>query len=167
MPRKLALILISPDYSLADFYGIAIWKTWFSNETVLQRRLTRCLQRTVYTLYIAKQNRLGLNQTQFCQIYLLDGKNSNSQENRLPYRDHPLRRWQIFTIFDPYPPPVGSFLLLSVGKFGQFFKVWTFWERHKIWKHLPLKIWRHWVIEIGRFFQILCPSKKFQTLPLA
>ena len=31
-----------------------------------------------------------------------------------------LRRWQIFTIFDPYPPPVGSFLLLSIGKFDQF-----------------------------------------------
>ena len=24
-------------------------------------------------------------------------------------------------------------------------KVWTFWERHKIWKNLPLKIWRYWV----------------------
>ena len=31
-----------------------------------------------------------------------------------------LRRRQIFMIFDPYPPRVGSFLLLSVGKFGQF-----------------------------------------------
>ena len=31
-----------------------------------------------------------------------------------------LRSRQIFTIFDPHPPPVGSFLLLSVGKFGQF-----------------------------------------------
>ena len=31
-----------------------------------------------------------------------------------------LRRRQIFTIFDPYPPPVGSFLLLSIRKFGQF-----------------------------------------------
>ena len=31
-----------------------------------------------------------------------------------------LRHRQIFTIFDPYPPPVGSFLLLFVGKFGQF-----------------------------------------------
>ena len=31
-----------------------------------------------------------------------------------------LRHRKIFTIFDPYPPPVGSFLLLSVGKFGQF-----------------------------------------------
>ena len=31
-----------------------------------------------------------------------------------------LRRRQIFTIFDPSPPTVGSFLLLSVGKFGQF-----------------------------------------------
>ena len=30
------------------------------------------------------------------------------------------RRRQIFTIFDPYPPTVGSFLLLSVGKFGKF-----------------------------------------------
>ena len=35
-------------------------------------------------------------------------------------RDYPLRRRQIFKIFDPYPPPVGSFLLLSIGKFGQF-----------------------------------------------
>ena len=34
-------------------------------------------------------------------------------------RDHPLKTAQIFTIFDPYPSPVGSFLLLSVGKFGQ------------------------------------------------
>ena len=32
-----------------------------------------------------------------------------------------LRRRQIFMIFDPYPPPVGSCLLLSVGKFGQIF----------------------------------------------
>ena len=31
-----------------------------------------------------------------------------------------LRRRQIFTIFDPYPSPIGSFLLLSVSKFGQF-----------------------------------------------
>ena len=31
-----------------------------------------------------------------------------------------LRRWQIFTILDPYPLPFGSFLLLSVGKFGKF-----------------------------------------------
>ena len=27
---------------------------------------------------------------------------------------------QFFMIFDPYPPTVGSFLLLSVGKFGKF-----------------------------------------------
>ena len=26
-----------------------------------------------------------------------------------------------------------------------FFKVWTFWEEHKIWKNLPLKIWHYWV----------------------
>ena len=25
-------------------------------------------------------------------------------------------------------------------------KVWTFWEGHKIWKNLPLKIWRYWVM---------------------
>ena len=31
-----------------------------------------------------------------------------------------LRRRQFFTIFDPYPPTVGSFLLLSVGKFCKF-----------------------------------------------
>ena len=31
-----------------------------------------------------------------------------------------LRRQQFFTIFDPYPPTLGSFLLLSVGKFGTF-----------------------------------------------
>ena len=31
-----------------------------------------------------------------------------------------LRHRQIFTIFDPYPPPVGNFLLLSIGKFDQF-----------------------------------------------
>ena len=31
-----------------------------------------------------------------------------------------LRRWQIFMIFYPYPPPVGSFLLLSVSKIGKF-----------------------------------------------
>jgi len=31
-----------------------------------------------------------------------------------------LTRWQLFTIFYPYPPPIDSFLLLSVGKFGQF-----------------------------------------------
>ena len=24
-------------------------------------------------------------------------------------------------------------------------KVWTFWEEHKIWKNLPLKIWHYWV----------------------
>ena len=30
--------------------------------------------------------------------------------------------------------------LLLVGK------VWTFWEGHKIWKNLPLKIWRYWVM---------------------
>ena len=28
---------------------------------------------------------------------------------------------QIFTIFDPYLHPVGSFILLSFGKFGKFF----------------------------------------------
>ena len=27
---------------------------------------------------------------------------------------------KFFMIFDPYPPTVGSFLLLSIGKFGQF-----------------------------------------------
>ena len=32
-----------------------------------------------------------------------------------------LWRRQFFTIFYPYSPPVGSFLLLSIGKFGQFF----------------------------------------------
>ena len=31
-----------------------------------------------------------------------------------------LRRRQIFKKFDPYPPTVGSFLVLSVGKFGKF-----------------------------------------------
>ena len=31
-----------------------------------------------------------------------------------------LKRRQILRIFLPLPPPVGSFLLLSVGKFGQF-----------------------------------------------
>ena len=35
-------------------------------------------------------------------------------------RDHPLDVGRFFTIFDPYPPTVGSFLLLSVGKFGKF-----------------------------------------------
>ena len=30
------------------------------------------------------------------------------------------RRGKIFTIFDPYPPPVGKFLILFVGTFGQF-----------------------------------------------
>ena len=24
-----------------------------------------------------------------------------------------------------------------------FIKVWIFWEGHKIWKNLPLKIWRY------------------------
>ena len=24
-------------------------------------------------------------------------------------------------------------------------KVWTFWEEHKIWRNLPLKIWHYWV----------------------
>ena len=27
-----------------------------------------------------------------------------------------------------------------------FDKVWTFWEGHKIWKNLPLKIWRYLVM---------------------
>ena len=31
-----------------------------------------------------------------------------------------LRRRQIITLFDPYPPTVGSFIVLSVGKFGKF-----------------------------------------------
>ena len=31
-----------------------------------------------------------------------------------------LRLRQIFSIFEHYPPPVGSFLILSVGKFVQF-----------------------------------------------
>ena len=31
-----------------------------------------------------------------------------------------LRRQQIFMIFDPYPPPVGSFLLVSISKLGHF-----------------------------------------------
>ena len=31
-----------------------------------------------------------------------------------------LRRRQIFTIFNPYPPPSAVFLLLSVSKFDQF-----------------------------------------------
>ena len=31
-----------------------------------------------------------------------------------------LRRRQIFHKFDPYLPTVGSFLVLSVGKFGKF-----------------------------------------------
>ena len=31
-----------------------------------------------------------------------------------------LRHWQNSQIFDPYPPTVGSFLVLSVGKFGKF-----------------------------------------------
>jgi hypothetical protein len=31
-----------------------------------------------------------------------------------------LRRWQIFTNFRPLPPTVGSFYVLSVGKFGKF-----------------------------------------------
>ena len=39
---------------------------------------------------------------------------------RSRYRTIHLRRWQIFKIFDPYPLPVGSFLLLSVGKFDKF-----------------------------------------------
>jgi hypothetical protein len=38
-------------------------------------------------------------------------------------------------------------------------KVWTFWEGHKIWKNLPLKIWRNWVtqIESGRFLKNFVP----------
>ena len=31
-----------------------------------------------------------------------------------------LRRRQFFTIFDPYPPIVGSFLVQSISKFGKF-----------------------------------------------
>ena len=43
-------------------------------------------------------------------------KKGNYFESSISIRDHPFK-----TIFDPYPPSVGSFLLLSVGKFGQFF----------------------------------------------
>ena len=28
----------------------------------------------------------------------------------------------------------------------QVSKVWTFWEGHKIWKNLPVKIWHYWVM---------------------
>ena len=28
---------------------------------------------------------------------------------------------------------------------SRYFKVRIFWEGHKIWKNLPLKIWRYWV----------------------
>ena len=45
-------------------------------------------------------------------------------------------------------------------------KVWIFWEAHKTWTNLPLKIWRYWVVTIlsGRFFQILWPSQNTWTL---
>ena len=39
-----------------------------------------------------------------------------------------LRRRQISQIFDPYPPTVGSFLVLSVGKFVQFLTPPPLWH---------------------------------------
>ena len=41
------------------------------------------------------------------------------------------------------------------------FKVKIFWEGHKIWKNLPLRIWRYSV----RFCQILWPSQNIRILP--
>ena len=42
-----------------------------------------------------------------------------AKESKLKGTIH-LRRQQIFTIFDPYPPSVDNFLLLSVARFGKF-----------------------------------------------
>ena len=48
-------------------------------------------------------------------------------------------------------------------------KVRIFWEGHKIWKNLPLKIYRYWVVsnfEWKIFFQISWPSQNVQTWKL-
>ena len=69
-------------------------------------------------------------------------------------------------IFEPYPPPVGSFLLLSVGKFGQFFthpplknadilNGWFLFEV-LIWTNLIGLIWI-----LGGFIQITGPKNSF------
>ena len=46
------------------------------------------------------------------------------------------------------------------------FKVWIFWEGHKVWKNLPLKIWRFWVVSNFKWkiFSNLWPSENIQTL---
>ena len=53
-----------------------------------------------------------------------------------------------------------QFLILIILNQRFFLKVRIFWEGHKIWKNLPLKIWRYSV----RFFQILWPSQNIPTL---
>ena len=50
-----------------------------------------------------------------------------------PYRK-PLKRNIQFILFSFFPALLNSFI---------FNKVWIFWEGHKIWKNLPLKIWRY------------------------
>ena len=47
-------------------------------------------------------------------------------------------------------------------------KVRIFWEGHKIWKNVPLKIWRYWVASNSKRknFLILWPSQNIRTLSI-
>ena len=52
-------------------------------------------------------------QAENCLLSRGESINSRPSMRQDPKGTIHLRSWQIFTIFDPYPPPVGSFLLLS------------------------------------------------------
>ena len=52
-------------------------------------------------------------QAENCLLSRGESINSRPSMRQDPKGTIHLRRWQIFTIFDPYPPPVGSCLLQS------------------------------------------------------
>ena len=58
-------------------------------------------------------------QWRYCKI-LWPSQNIRSLMKSIYLRDHPFKTSANFHKFGPYPPTVGSFLVLSVGKFGKF-----------------------------------------------
>ena len=74
----------------------------------------------------------------------------NSRIWILSFRQHNFDEWSKMYL--------NSFLNSCQNYQNMLFKVWTFWEAHKIWKNVPLKIWRYSVasnFKWNLFFQNL------------
>ena len=94
-----------PNFFVMIFFVVGIQKIKMENR-----------QQTTYIWIVTKQQKY--KNIVFYTWFVVTGW-CNERNKSLNLFSHS-RRWQIFTIFDHYPPPSVVFLLLSVDKFDQF-----------------------------------------------